>query len=100
VHLLLTDQPDGRVGILKHSPSPPGNPNSHLGNGGPGYNPYSPGYAYGGHHYIQGPASVPPPRRINLPLDEDDYLQPKSANPQAYLDLENNKGQTGILVNL
>lgn len=34
----------------------------------------------------QEPRIQPP-----LPLDEDDYLQPKSANPQAYLELENNK---------
>ncbi|XP_052229388.1 epidermal growth factor receptor-like isoform X1 [Dreissena polymorpha] len=46
--------------------------------------------------------SAPPPRyapyqqgldfaRVQLPLDEDDYLQPKSANPKAYLELENNR---------
>lgn len=41
---------------------------------------------------------VSPPRTsprqepvIQLPLDEDDYLQPKSSNPKAYLELENNK---------
>ena len=30
---------------------------------------------------------------LQLPLDEDDYLQPKSSNPKAYLELENNKGK-------
>ncbi|KAL4217428.1 Receptor tyrosine-protein kinase erbB-2 [Mactra antiquata] len=29
-----------------------------------------------------------PQPAMQLPLDEDDYLQPKSANPKAYLDLE------------
>lgn len=51
-----------------------------MGNGGP-HNPYN------NSSYIQQPASIPIP-----PVDEDDYLQPKSANPEAYLDLENNKG--------
>ena len=43
---------------------------------------------------------VSPPRTsprhdpiIQLPLDEDDYLQPKSSNPKAYLELENNRGK-------
>ncbi|XP_052813667.1 epidermal growth factor receptor-like isoform X2 [Mya arenaria] len=77
------DEPDGRVGILKHPPSPPPPP-APLGNGNiPGY---SPGYG----PYIHGPESIPS-QRLNLPLDEDDYLQPKSVNPKAYLDLENNK---------
>lgn len=30
---------------------------------------------------------------LKLPLDEDDYLQPKSANPAAYMDLSD-KGET------
>ncbi|WAR10031.1 EGFR-like protein [Mya arenaria] len=79
----FNNEPDGRVGILKHPPSPPPPP-APLGNGNiPGY---SPGYG----PYIHGPESIPS-QRLNLPLDEDDYLQPKSVNPKAYLDLENNK---------
>ncbi|XP_045177592.2 epidermal growth factor receptor-like isoform X3 [Mercenaria mercenaria] len=38
----------------------------------------------------RSPKPVSPPV-MQLPLDEDDYLQPKSANPKAYLDLENSK---------
>lgn len=53
-----------------------------MGNGAPyNYNPY-----------IMQPASLPPPPPPPLPVDEDDYLQPKSANPKAYLDLENSRG--------
>jgi hypothetical protein len=60
---------DGRV--LFHYP--------HMGNGNIPQN-------------YRGPKPVSPPAVMQLPLDEDDYLQPKSANPKAYLDLENSKG--------
>ena len=71
--MLVTD--DDSVTFGGPYTSPP-----YLGNGGPySYNPY-----------ITQPASAP---RVPLPIDEDDYLQPKSANPKAYLDLENSRGR-------
>ena len=38
-------------------------------------------------HRPPKPNPSPPSVSIQLPLDEDDYLQPKSTNPKAYLDL-------------
>lgn len=72
-------------------------PSPHMGNGNVPNNRY-----YGdlkGPHMMKNSGDYPgqsfdkrSPPVMQLPLDEDDYLQPKSANPQAYLDLENNKG--------
>jgi hypothetical protein len=33
---------------------------------------------------------------IRLPIDEDDYLQPKSTNPRAYMDLVDGPGNYGL----
>ena len=42
----------------------------------------------------EGEGDVKPSNvKIDLPVDEDDYLQPKSTNPAAYMDLIDGKGK-------